>query len=260
MANKKYEETDIQAIAEAIREKTGSEESFKVRDMASGVNEVYEAGKKAEYDEFWDSYQNYGVRRYYKYGFAGDGWNDKTFKPKYDIITTNGQGVFQECRITDLKGCLAINGVKLDFKGCSSLTQTFYGAEFLEIPEINIPNAKSLTEAFMLASAIKIDKIILPENGVATFIRTFSSTTKLTSITFEGVIGRNISFSSSPLSVESMKSVITHLKDYSGTTSEFAYSLTLSSACITALDAEGATSPNSNTWREYATDLGWNIN
>lgn len=54
MANKKYEETDIQAIAEAIREKTGSEDSYKVSDMASGVDEVYEAGifegKKISYE------------------------------------------------------------------------------------------------------------------------------------------------------------------------------------------------------------------
>lgn len=54
MANKKYEETDIQAIAEAIREKTGSEDSYKVSDMVSGVNEVYEAGivegKKISYE------------------------------------------------------------------------------------------------------------------------------------------------------------------------------------------------------------------
>jgi hypothetical protein len=56
-----------------------------------------------------------------------------------------------------------------------------------------------------------------------------------------------------------MKSIITHLKNYSGTASEYTYSLTLTSACKTALEAEGTTSPNGNLWTEYVSDLGWNL-
>ena len=56
-----------------------------------------------------------------------------------------------------------------------------------------------------------------------------------------------------------MKSIISALKDYSGTDKEFTYTVTFTSACITALDKEGNNSPNGNTWRNYANDKGWNI-
>jgi hypothetical protein len=89
------------------------------------------------------------------------------------------------------------------------------------------------------------------------FSLTFNRCDALQNITIEGVIGRSISFPHSPLSVESMKSIITHLKDYSGTDKEYTYTLTLSSTSKTALEAEGATSPNGNTWLEYLDDIGW---
>ena len=51
---KKYEEANIQAIAEAIREKTGTENTYDTSEMASGVGEVFEAGifegKKISYE------------------------------------------------------------------------------------------------------------------------------------------------------------------------------------------------------------------
>lgn len=40
MANKLYEETEIRAIAAAIREKSGSTATYKVSDMASAVREI----------------------------------------------------------------------------------------------------------------------------------------------------------------------------------------------------------------------------
>ena len=54
-------------------------------------NGAYEAGKKAEYDRFWDNFQNYGNRNVYTQAFMQNSWNDETFKPKYPFIcgTTN---------------------------------------------------------------------------------------------------------------------------------------------------------------------------
>lgn len=40
MANKLYEETDIQNIANAIREKTKSTDTFKVSEMANAISEI----------------------------------------------------------------------------------------------------------------------------------------------------------------------------------------------------------------------------
>lgn len=57
----------------------------KVRTIIENTPKVYEAGKKAEYDAFWDSYQNNGNRKNYR-GAFGVGFTPETFKPKYPII------------------------------------------------------------------------------------------------------------------------------------------------------------------------------
>ena len=57
MSKKVYEESKIKAIADAIRGKTVSDTTYTTAEMSNGVNEVYEAGKQAEYDRFWESYQ-----------------------------------------------------------------------------------------------------------------------------------------------------------------------------------------------------------
>lgn len=46
MAKKIYEESNISAIAESIRAKTGTDTKYKTSEMPSGVNEVYESGKQ----------------------------------------------------------------------------------------------------------------------------------------------------------------------------------------------------------------------
>lgn len=40
MANKLYKEESIQAIADAIREKNGSSDTYKVGDMAGAISEI----------------------------------------------------------------------------------------------------------------------------------------------------------------------------------------------------------------------------
>lgn len=267
MANKKYEEADVQAIAVAIREKTGSENTYNVSEMASGVDEVYEAGKKQEWSDFWDSYQRKGTKTDYKDAFNGSCWSIDIFKPKYDIqVLTSGQRTFQDSKmVIDLRELLKELDVSLTIgANVTRIDDMFAYSGFTALPEINAVSNKYPT--IMLNGTFSntpnlttIEKLLLNDIGNTTFSSTFSSATSLKNITIEGVIGKTISFSSSPLTVESMKSVITHLKNYSGTTSEFTYNLTLSSASKTALEAEGATSPNGNLWSEYVDDLGWTL-
>ena len=81
----------------------------------------------------------------------------------------------------------------------------------------------------------------------------------LTELTMRGVIKISLSFSDSPLTAESAKSVINALADYSGTDNEFAYSVTFSSITLSLLEEEGATAPNNMTWLEYALSKCWNV-
>ena len=54
-------------------------------EYADKVSEVYEAGRKAEYDAFWDAFQNYGNRKSYR-GAFGSCFTADNFKPKYPIV------------------------------------------------------------------------------------------------------------------------------------------------------------------------------
>ena len=57
----------------------------KLAKIAENEQAVFEAGVKSEYDRFWDVYQENGNMTYYAYAFAGVGWTQSVFKPKYNI-------------------------------------------------------------------------------------------------------------------------------------------------------------------------------
>jgi hypothetical protein len=258
------DDTRLANIASAIREKTGKGATYTDEEMPTGVAEVYEAGKKAEYDDFWDAYQNNGNRTDYRYAFAYFGWKKENFKPKYDIRPTgaNGEYMFSnggELSKYDLAKALEEQGVVLDLSGLTTSSREFYMSRFTKLPTLDFSGCTSMANTFDYYIGTSI-KLILSESGNTTFSSVFRRGSSLTTVTIEsGVIGRSISFSDSPLNVESMKNIISHLKDYSGTDSEFTYKVTFSSACKTALEADGNTSPNGNTWNEYVTDLCWKI-
>ena len=101
----------------------------KLTAIAENQKKVYEAGKKSEYDRFWDNYQYNGERRVYDVAFGtfdtvvANGWNDNNFYPKYPIIATNLCRAFKACAITNLKERLDDCGVYLD-------TSEFHNIQF----------------------------------------------------------------------------------------------------------------------------------
>ena len=116
------------AIADAIRDKTGGTEALTLDDMAAEIPKVYEEGKKAERDEFWEVFQNGGKAANYYYAFHSMRFTDANYHPKYDIVisegTTTGRSVFQAAtRITDVKVAIYANAnnVQMFFSGATSL-------------------------------------------------------------------------------------------------------------------------------------------
>jgi hypothetical protein len=65
----------------------------------SGYEEGYEAGKKSQYDEFWDAVQLKGTRTVYSSAFMY--WGLEEFRPKYPMKCIGLYQMFQSC--TDLK-------------------------------------------------------------------------------------------------------------------------------------------------------------
>lgn len=223
---------DYEAACDAFQEKTGSNiNQVKSGELPEKINEVFEKGKQAEQSDFWDTAQKNGtVAMSYTSAFQSELWTDETYNPRYKIYPTGCNQMFYGNKaITDTK-------VEIDLTyQTNNRIALFYGASNM----VTIRKIKSL-------AAIGWDN-------------SFLGCTSLKNITFEGEIGRTISFQSSPLTPVSMRSVIEHLVNYAGTSDDGKYTVTFTDACWGALEADlDNPAPYGITWREYVTnDLGW---
>ena len=192
--------------------------------VAENVSKVYDAGKKAEHDAFWDGLQNAdGSVTNYSHAFAR--WPESIFKPKYNIYPVNGERMFDNFNTghtpyTNLTALLDGLGVKLDTSRCTNFKAMFYFAFINRVPELDTRAASDLSEMFHSSTrVITIDKIILKEDGSqslynGSYSQCFYNCTSLVNVEFEGAIGSNIDFRhSTKLSAKSMASTVLHLSD-----------------------------------------------
>ena len=231
--------------------------------IKDNVEKIYEAGAKSGYDRFWDNYQLNGNRLFYGGAFSGGGWHKDTFYPKYNIVSSRystasmfanfnyatGYGLF------DLEARLQELGVTLDISNTNQTTHMFQNAQISVVPELDFTKVGTLQYLCQDSKIKTFRKIKVAET--TTYGNNFNNCTNLTDITFEGVIGQTgLNFNWSPLSVTSMKNIISCLKDLSGTAGEGVYTIQFSDTCWEALEAD-STAPNGNTWENYVTSLGW---
>lgn len=217
--------------------------------IAENEQKVFDAGKKAEYDEFWDAFQDNGELRNYQEAFAYNRWNERNFKPKYNLVVKECAKMFYYNKtLPNIKTALENCGVVLDTSEATTLANMFYRAVSAEIPTIDLSSATDTARMFYSEDIITIEKVIFSANtAIATNI--FNSATGLKNIVIGGEICSNISFSAcTKLTHDSLMSIINHLKDFSGTTTTRA--LTLGSTNLAKLtDAEKA----------IATQKGWSL-
>ena len=186
-------------------------------EYASKVDAVYEAGKQAQYDEFWDAYQQNGTRTDYNDSFRSVGWTKNTFKPKYDIRAKKANGLFSYSKIEQID-------VVVDVSGAGSITSTFSNCPLLHT----------------------IKKIVIDET--LTFSSVFYNCPALVNLTIEGTIGKN-GFSvqqSTKLSKASITSIINAL---SSTTSEL--TVTLSKTAVNKAFETSAGAGDGSTSAEW---------
>lgn len=191
-----------------------------------------EAGKKTEYDAFWDVYQQNGSSNYSTFSgvFSGVRFNAGNFFPKYDIKPVGSSAylfyAWEKARhpeVLDLKQRLQDCGVVLDTSGATDITYMFgYCSALCNIPTIDctgLTTASAHVFANMWNTNTMIEKLIV--NDTVTYSNWFVNTTGLVEIRFEGVIGHDIAFpNASALSTESVQSIIDHLKDLTGATAQ----------------------------------------
>lgn len=161
-------------------------------------------GMQAEYDRFWDAYQDSGKRTLYQYAFSYLGWNDAVYKPKYPLKPINANSMFYNSLIKVVKN--------VDFSNCTNIDTLFRSALVEEVGVIDARQNTLLYNTFNNATKLHtIEKLILKDSGSNTFSSTFVSCNSLENITIEGTIGNNLDIHWSPLTHESLMSIINAL-------------------------------------------------
>lgn len=211
--------------------------SDKLALIAENTPKVFDAGKQAAHDAFWDDYQQNGNRQDYAGAFGGEGWTDKTFQPKYDMRPTRADYMFRKCLISDLDFILThvLDGRTLDFSNCTNMTEAFSNAPNLtSVGVIDVRKAgANIANMFSYSNVSYISKLIVGENNVFTY---FGEMRNLEHVIFEGTIkksGINLQWSTK-LDQESITSIINCLS-----TETTGLTVTLSG---TAVDTAFATS------------------
>lgn len=206
---------------------------------------VYDKGKQAEYDKFWDEFQQNGKRNNYGYGIGGLGWTVDNFKPKYDMKNLlNATFMFCNSGIrASLSDILDECGVEWSLTGCTNITYCFRTSQFTELPTVDGSSATSWGYLFADMTYLKtIQKLVFPSSTTTnTFSNAFYRTSALENINeIEGTIKSNIDFSACPLSTASIVNIIEHLVNSSTVT------LTLKATAKNNMSFP-YTSPQSNT-------------
>jgi len=185
----------------------------KLTAIAENGQKVYEAGKTAEYERFWDNFFSTFTGQN---GFSGTGWNNETFKPDRVIKPLTANMLFYQSKIEgDLTEMATI-----DFSIADSFSNCFANSSFTKIGVIDTRNATNLTQAFASSTLVTIEELILSdEPKQQANIYTFNTTRNLENIKISGKIAVgewNFSYSTK-LTNDSLMSIINALYDYSGT-------------------------------------------
>ena len=151
----------------------------KLLTIAENDKKLYDGGKKAERDAFWDIFQNKGVPKQYNNAFC-TGWTDENYNPKYPITIP------------------ANTGLSYLFAYNTSVTDT------------KVTITAPYTTVYMfhwMSNCHTIRKLVVTEN--TTFVNGFDYCYKLQNIVIEGVIGNNVNFQwSTVLSKASITNIV----------------------------------------------------
>jgi hypothetical protein len=205
----------------------------KLQTIAENEQKVYEAGKEAEYERFWETY----LANIYDgmYAFSGWGWRDETFNPPRGTVfrPTYAHSMFSHTKITDFVKLCDEKGIIIDFSKSATMTQTFYtpnNGQILRIGVVDTTSSASLAQTFRGQGKLHTIVLLkLKEDGSQGFNTTFTGCKALVHLEIEGTIGQNgfdVS-ASSLLDYESLTSIKIALADKSADTSGTTWIITV---------------------------------
>lgn len=184
--------------------------------IAENEKSVFDAGKKKQYDEFWDVYQSKGNRMDYSQAFRGVGWRGTTFKPKYPMIVTNGSYFLYASGVAaDPIDMIALEeqGLIIDFSQCTKIEAAFSQAPCLvTVGTVDLSGMSGKVNSLFSSSRnLRAIKLLRVHEEITDYPSVFKNCDNLTDIEIDGIISADISFSESPLSTASIISIVEHL-------------------------------------------------
>lgn len=240
----------------------------KLETIAENEQKVFDAGKKSQYDEFWDGIQRNGKRTDYYYAFSGYGWSASMFKPKYNLNPTNGRfssAFFASLGLQNhsLIDLLNEAEVVLDTSKCYAVTDMFRNCPVTEIPHIDCSSVDTANRnvGFLFGGCSKLRKIekLTLKEGVEYTSNTFSACSALEEIEFAGVLAKGLDLHwSTKLNKASITSLINILSpNVSG------HTITLSLTAVKKAFETSVGANDGNTSAEWtsliATKSNWTI-
>lgn len=194
------------------------------------TNPVFEAGRKAWMDSYIDARGTGNPTNM----FSGPSWTNETYTPTKDLKNIyNAGSMYYNCGVTgSLEEIHQRCGVTLDLSMSISFDSCFAYSKLSGVCEVSCTrDGFDITTSRMFANAIslkRIAKFIATER--TRYDNTFVNCTALTDLTVEGTIGQNgFNVQWSPLSHDSLMSILYALEDYSADTSGTAWVVTIGS-------------------------------
>ena len=210
--------------------------SEKILQLKQDFDDVYEAGKKDQYNEFWDSYQQNGNRVDYIYGFYR--LSCEYLHPKYKVIPKsikpNDGTVSYEPKYHNLVyGCTNLKKIEkayfdlsqykneLGYNSNSSYGNYYTFANNPKLEEIEDVGMQPYAyyNTFRWCSKLHTIEIIRSNEKTLFDQQVFHNCYELQNIKIEGVIASNISFHDNPkLTKDSITSIVNALSVTTGAT------------------------------------------
>lgn len=226
--------------------------------IAENTPKVYEAGKKAQYDAFWDALQNYGNRRSYNFAFfSAEGlWSDENFRPKYDLVIKGGSDdtFYGLSNITKFKkGYYGEEDLQIDTSEMTSANWFFFNmTNLVELPTLDFTNVTASAGAFSGCTNLAKLHLIVSEKTVfsAKSSTTFNNCKSLIDLKITGIIASDLTLTAcTKLSADTIyNQVIKNLKDFREDTSGTTHTLTLGATNLAKLTEAQISAATEKGW------------
>lgn len=186
----------------------------------AGYEKGYEAGANSvdSREAFWETFQQGGERLDYTGAFSGGWLPSSMFPPMYDMYPTSAVRMFYNAAYTGkLEDLLGGKKLVLNTEYDVSAERCFMGSDFSSIGTIDLRGTDA-SHSYMFASMSNLTTIEMfyPPNACYGCLgwSAFNNCVKLANLTIGSEITEPLNFQWSPLTHDSLMSIINHLEDW----------------------------------------------